>query len=93
LNPNTSFQITLDSHYAATNQLPIFNMTGYIYNGTVGYIDVQRQFGAPSSFGYITVSANLATLTVSSITSGLFPGTNDNSGAGYALYILFQVMN
>jgi hypothetical protein len=93
LNASTSFQITLDSHYAATNKLPIFNITGYIYNSSSGYVDVQRQFGAPSSFGYITVSADLGTLTISNITNGLFPGVNDNGGAGYALYIIFQVMN
>jgi hypothetical protein len=81
------------STYSPSN-LPIFNVTGYVYSNTAGYIDVQRQFGSTSSPAFITVNAAVTTITFTNMTSANFPANaNDNSGSGYGLYIFFQIMN
>jgi hypothetical protein len=90
---NSTFRIDLNAKYTPSN-LPIFNVTGYIYSASAGYIDVQRQFGSTSSPSLITVNAAVTTLTFSSITNSNFPATgNDNGGLGYGLYIQFQILN
>jgi len=95
----SSCSVLLNSVYGPGN-LPIFFVTGYIYTGS--YINVQRQFGMQT--GVTQVGANIITdigvtappntliITNLARTSQFFPATA-NDGNGYALYIVFQILN
>jgi hypothetical protein len=85
----------LNSRFASTSTIPIFNVTGYVYSSSAGYIDVQRQFGVQTGTAAAGISINvgLTTITFTNITKASnFPATA-NDPSGFALYILFQILN
>ena len=97
---SSSCSIQLNLSYDSTN-LPVFFLTGYIYTGS--YVNVQRQFGM-SLTGSPQVGANVVsnigvssppyTITITNLITGFafFPATA-NDASGYALYIIFQILN
>jgi hypothetical protein len=96
-NPGSSdgltFTITLNPSYNQTN-LPIYNVTAYVYSATAGYINCQRQFGVQTGVAaaYITMNAAVNTITFNYITKNNFPySANDTNG--YALYISINIIN
>ena len=66
-----------------------------MYSTTAGYIDVQRQFGVQTGTGAagISINAGLTTITFTNLTKASNFPANGNDGSGYALYILFQILN
>jgi len=96
-NPGVSdgltFTITLNGAYSANN-LPVYSLTAYVYSGTAGYINCQRQFGVQTGVGaaYITMNPAVTTITFNYITKNNFPYTINDS-KGYALYIYFDIIN
>ena len=99
LDDASSCTIRLSLSYNSSN-LPIFFVTGYIYTGS--YINVQRQFGMQTGVtqagGNILIDIGIAsppnTLTLTNLSRlpQFFPA-NTNDGFGYALYIVFQILN
>jgi hypothetical protein len=89
----STFSITLNATYTASN-LPLYIMTGYVYSSTAGYINVQRQFGVQAGTAAATVAVNsgVTTLTFTNMTKVNFPYTTNDS-EGYAMYIVFQILN
>jgi hypothetical protein len=69
-------------------------MTGYVYSSTAGYINVQRQFGVQAGTAAATMAVNsgVTTLTFTNMTKVNFPYTTNDS-EGYAMYIVFQILN
>ena len=92
----STFTITLSGSPAySISNFPIFVVTGYVYSSTAGYINVQRQFGVQTGVGAaaMTVNSAFTTLTFANMTrASNFPATA-NDGAGYTLYIQFQILN
>jgi collagen type VII alpha len=91
---DSTFSITLNEKYLQSN-LPFYNITGYVYSSTAGYINVQRQFGVQTgtAAAYVTINSGVTTLTFTNISrASNFPATA-NDTQGYALYIVFQIMN
>ena len=88
-----TFSITLNANYTVSN-LPIFVVTGYVYSPTAGYIDIQRQFGTNSGIASagITLNTGVTTLTFANMTKSNFPYTINDS-LGYAMYVIFQILN
>jgi len=89
----STFSITLDASYTTSN-LPLFVVTGYVYSSAAGYINVQRQFGTNSgtSAAGVSLTTTVTTLTFANVTKANFPYTV-NDTQGYALYIIFQILN
>ena len=89
----STFSITLNASYTATN-LPLYIMSGYVYSATAGYINVQRQFGVQAGVAaaQMTVNSLITTLTFTNMTKTNFPYTTNDS-QGYAMYIVFQILN
>ena len=99
LSDASSCAILLNGAYG-TGNLPVFYVTGYIYTGS--YINVQRQFGMQT--GVTQVGANIITnigvsppfntvvITNLARTAQFFPATT-NDVNGYALYMVFQILN
>ena len=89
----STFSITLNAAYTVTN-LPLYMITGYVYSSTAGYINVQRQFGVQTgtAAAQMTVNGGVTTLTFINMTKANFPYT-DNDSEGFAMYIVFQIMN
>ena len=88
-----NFTITLNGKYNSTN-LPFYSVTGYVYSATAGYINCQRQFGIQGGIagGFITMNSNITTITFNYMTKQNFPYTQNDS-QGYALYIVFNILN
>jgi hypothetical protein len=89
----STFSITLNASYTASN-LPLYMITGYVYSTTAGYINVQRQFGVQAgvSAAQMTINDGVTTLTMTNLTKVNFPYTS-NDTQGYAMYIVFQILN
>ena len=90
----STFNITLNAAYTTAN-LPLYSVTGYVYSTAAGYINVQRQFGVQTgtAAAAMTVNGGVTTLTFTNITKASnFPATANDS-QGYALYIVFQILN
>ena len=89
----STFSITLNGSYMTTN-LPYYNVTGYVYSSTAGYINVQRQFGVQTgtAAAAMTINGGVTTLTFTNITKTNFPYTSNDS-QGFAMYIVFQILN
>ena len=90
---DSKFTINLNSKYTPDN-LPQFLATGYIYSSTAGYINVQRQFGihgAVAAAG-IAIDTPVKVIKFTNITKMNFPYTSNDS-KGFALYIVFQILN
>ena len=89
----STFTITLNATYT-TSKLPLYAVTGYVYSSTAGYINVQRQFGVQTGTAAagITVNSGVTTLTFTNVTKVNFPYTS-NDTQGFALYIVFQILN
>lgn len=88
-----TFTITLNGSYNSTN-LPFYTVTAYVYSGTAGYINCQRQFGVQTGVAaaYITMDSGVTTITFNYITKNNFPYTVNDSN-GYALYIYLNIIN
>lgn len=88
-----TFTITLNGSYTPTN-LPFYTVTAYVYSGTAGYINCQRQFGVQTGVAaaYITMDSGVTTITFNYITKNNFPYTV-NDPNGYALYIYLNIIN
>jgi len=88
-----TFTITLNGSYSPTN-LPFYTVTAYVYSGTAGYINCQRQFGVQTGVAaaYITMDSGVTTITFNYITKNNFPYTV-NDPNGYALYIYLNIIN
>jgi hypothetical protein len=88
-----TFTITLNGSYSPTN-LPFYTVTAYVYSGTAGYINCQRQFGVQTGVAaaYITMNSGVTTITFNYITKNNFPYTV-NDPNGYALYIYLNIIN
>ena len=93
----SSCTITLASSYSTTN-LPQIFMTAYIvFSGN--YLNLQARFGlppppAPAPFGNggtIVLTGSPLTMTLSNITTTLFPA--NGALGGYALFIYIQILN
>jgi hypothetical protein len=98
LDNDSKFTIDLSggpgTPYSISN-FPVFIVTGYVYSSTAGYTNVQRQFGVQSATAAasMTINSSFTTLTFRNLTDlANFPATA-NDGAGYALYIQFQILN
>jgi hypothetical protein len=74
--------------------LPQFLATGYVYSNTAGYINVQRQFGVHAAVAAagIAIDAAVKNIRFTNITKMNFPSTANDS-KGFALYIVFQILN
>jgi hypothetical protein len=91
----STFTITLTGSPAySISNFPVFVVTGYVYSSTAGYINVQRQFGVQTGVGAVgmAINSSFTTLTFANMTKGNLP-TTGNDGAGYALYLQFQILN
>ena len=86
-------RIQLNGVYTPTN-LPQITITGYIFNGTA-YVDVQRQFGTvlTAQAAAVACNAGVTVLSITQLTTGFsyFPFAVNDS-AGYALYIIIQII-
>lgn len=105
---SSTFTINLAPTYSPAN-LPAVIVTGYVYSTTAGYINVQRQFGLQSGTAgaIMAIDPAVKRMTFSQITKPNFPYTaNDASppptasvapgtpaATGYALYIIFKILN
>ena len=89
----STFTINLNASYTTSN-LPLFVVTGYVYSAAAGYINVQRQFGTNSgtSAAGVSLTTSVTALTFANVTKANFPYTVNDS-QGYALYIIFQILN
>ena len=92
---SSTFVINLAPTYNVNN-LPQFMVTGYVYSQLAGYIHVQRQFGVKTGVAAagIEVDKEVKKITFKNITkaTGNFPATG-NDAQGYALYIMFTILN
>jgi len=93
LNDASSVDISLNAVYTPTN-LPQITITGYIFNGTA-YVNVQRQFGTvlTTQAAAVACNAGVTVLSITQLTTGsaYFPFAVNDS-AGYALYIIIQII-
>lgn len=89
----TTFSIRLNPQYNLTN-LPIYNMTAYVYNSSAGYINCQRQLGTHTgtAAAQVTLDSGVRVITFNYMNKTNFPYTS-NDGAGYALYIYMHILN
>lgn len=91
---SSTFTINLSNNYNASN-LPAYFVTAYTYNPTAGWVNVQRQLGAQTGVasGTLTISKDVKTLTFSNITRASNFPTTANDPQGFALYLIFAILN
>jgi len=103
---SSTFTINLAPTYSPAN-LPAVIVTGYVYSATAGYINVQRQFGVQTGTAAAEMKIDPAVkkMTFSQITKTNFPYTANDApptasvaagvpaATGYALYIIFKILN